>query len=578
MNNLPAVSFQHPWLLILVPLCALILLAMTRRQRGSLSAYADPALLGWLAPWIGARRRPRMTWIMAASILAAFGAAGPVLIEHDEEHTRRTVDLALVIDISPSMTARDPAPARLQRARMEAHDLIDRLQGERMALVAFSAHAYRVLPLTHDLGLLRAYVDALDPGLTRHRGSNLVQALETAAATLERSSPGARAVIVISDGETDNPAEVHAAARRLAERRIPAFVLGVGSLSGAPIEGPLGYQRDEQGGLHMSRLDRDTLAGLAILSGGRYTEMRADSTDSDHLLTGISRLQASETGKERAPGLPLYAWLLTPALILMLLQSRRYAAPAALVMALVLPLSMLAGAGDAVAAPWDEHQAWKALQAGDYQRAAALYRDVGGYRGQMGTGAAAWHSGDWPAARSSFRAAAALAKDEHERAIAWFNEASAAARMNDITEAVSLLDRVLELYPGHTRAARNRLVLQSLLDGDGSGDAGAAPRTAEFARQTRTAEDALADTRDAPGNTMMEDGAAHGEPSAGLGGATAAAAPDDGGRGAAAMGRFADRRTGTALPSVADDPREVLRHRFMIMDSSRVVLPEAHPW
>ncbi|MDX9740353.1 MAG: VWA domain-containing protein [Gammaproteobacteria bacterium] len=579
MSTIPAVSFQHPWWLMLIPLCALILLALKRRRRGLLSAYADPALLRWLAPWTAAQRSFGMGWVMAAATLAAVAAAGPVLVDRDEEQPRRAIDLALVFDISPSMTAADPAPGRLQRARMEVHDLIDRLQGERMALIAFSAQAYRVLPLTHDLALLRGYVDALEPGLTRHQGSNLVQALETAAATLELSPAEARAILIVSDGETGDSAAVNAAANRLAERRIPVFALGVGSPNGAPIAGARGYLRDESGGMHISRLDRETLVRLAVHSGGRYADMRADNTDIDYLLAGIAALEVRDAGTERTPGMPLYAWLLAPALLLVLLQGRRYLSPAVLAMPLALSLGILTGTDEAGAAPWDERLAWGALQAGDYERAALLYESVGGYRGKMGAGAAAWRSKNWATARSFFGVAATLAEDERERAAAWFNEANAAARMDDIGDAVALLDRVLDLYPGHTRAARNRALLQRLLDGgEQSGSDGLDSRHTDFAHQTKTAQDAIAEAPDAAGDAGVEDAAGRAAPLAGTGSIRAAGTPEDRSDGLAAAHRFADQRSGMALPPVADDPREVLRHRFMIMDAKRVLLPETQPW
>lgn len=572
-----AIAFLHPWLLILVPLCALFPLAVGRLRRSSLSAYADPALLHWLAPWRAARRRSGTLWVMAAAILAVLAAAGPVLTEHEESRPLRALDLALVFDISPSMTAPDPAPTRLQRARMETHDLIEQLRGNRLALIAFSAHAYRVLPLTHDIELLRSFVDALDPGLTRHRGSNLVQALETAAASLERSPAGSRAIIVVSDGETDDASAVRAAASRLAERGIPAFVLGVGSTSGAPVAGPLGYLRDEAGELHMSRLDRETLLSLALLTGGRYTDMRADASDTAHLLAGITSLRTHEAGREISPGLPLYPWLLMPALLIALMLSRRYLSPAMLVLPLVLTIAMT-GAEDAEAAPWDEYRAWNALQSGNYEKAAALYRHVGGYRGHMGAGTAAWRSGDWAQARESFHSAAKLARNERERITAWYNEANAAARMNDIAGAVELLDRVISLYPGHTRAARNRVLLQSLLEDSDPADGSAVARPADSAQRIAAAGLAVDEAAEGQGDATTDD-AAHGQPQGGSSAATApGGTPDENGSGAAAMLRFADREPGNALPVVTDDPREVLRHRFMVMDASRVQLPETRPW
>lgn len=576
--NMLSVTLQHPGWLILLPLCLFALLSLRRWKRGrrSLTAYAEPALLHWLMPW-PVRGRTGAVWLSAICLLAVLAAAGPVLTDHGEDLPRRATDVALIVDISPSMTVADPAPQRLQRARMELHDLLERLRGDRVALIAFSAHAYRVLPLTHDLALARSYLDALEPGLTRHQGSNLVQALETASTTLEQSPAGARAIVLVTDGETADADAVRAATERLAQRRIPVFVLAAGTPTGAPIATARGYLRDGDGALHISRAERELLAELALRSGGRYTDMRADRGDTDHLADGIAALASRETPAQHVPGVPLYAWLLAPALLLALLQGRRYRAPLLAIMPAALALGLFSAPQEGYAAPWDEHRAWDALQAGDHEQAAIRYERLGGYRGRMGAGAAAWRSGDWAAARASFRFAASAAGTDDERAMAWFNEANAAARMNHLGAAVALLDRVLEVHPGHTRAARNRALLQDLLNaGSPQGDDEPGLRRNPDASVQSAARDAARNAPDAGGGSSAQGAAIA---AAGPGGfAPAAGAPAAGGSGFAAAQRSADRDTGAALPPVADDPREVLRHRFMVMDAGRVLLPETQPW
>src|SRR5690606_1361992 len=130
-------------------------------------------------------------------------------------------------------------------------------------------------------------------------------------------------------------------------------------------------------------------------------------------------------------------------------------------------------------------------------------------------------------------------------------EANAAARMDDIADAVALLDRVIELYPSHTRAARNRVLLPRLLAGDCSSEGTSVPRPSDFAPGTAAVEDAITETEEVPGNTAMENDMA--QPSAGEGRLTTAAGmPDEQGSGTAAMLRFADRSSGTPLPPVTD--------------------------
>ena len=68
---------------------------------------------------------------------------------------RQGRDVVFLLDVSKSMLAEDLVPNRLERAKLAILDAVDRLQGDRVALVAFAGTAVVKCPLTLDYGFFR---------------------------------------------------------------------------------------------------------------------------------------------------------------------------------------------------------------------------------------------------------------------------------------------------------------------------------------------------------------------------------------------------------------------------------------
>ncbi len=577
MNDWLPIGFNEPLWLLLLPACWLLYRHWhPRRQRPpGAQAYADERLLPWL---VVPSRRTSAAWLTPlAWLLIVTALGGPVWLDRTSAERRAALDLAVIIDISPSMRASDVEPDRLQRARLELADLLQRLRHDRVALIAFSAHAYPVLPLTDDLAAIPWYLDALDPGLTRLTGSHVVPALELAARTLDAGAAGgARAILLISDGEFADAAEALAAADRLARREIPLFALGVGTTSGAPVPAAGGFRRTGGGELVVSRLDHELLATLATRTGGRYADLRADGGGWEPLLRGLTALARDERSAGVDPaGLPLWPALLAGGLALLL--ASRLRAPSPAVAAILLAgLALLALPPPVDAA--DERAAREALDAGRSAEAESLYLGIGGYNGQLGAGAAAWQQGRFAVALERFSEAERQAGDETRRAIARYNQGNALVRLGRLEEALRAYDEALALHPNHARAALNRDIVGRVLerasaraDRGQTPPAGPADDLAGFSPGERTDSAAAGEARADDG-----DGGERGS-----GSTRVIARPLPGGRQPLQAGGLAGESAQAALArldAVEDHAAEVLRHRFLRMDANRPRLEEAQPW
>ncbi len=302
------------------------------RRRPSMRGrpVVEPGLEGWSI------RRPdpvrsRSAWLIAWFALVT-ALADPVVGPSGDRAPARVVDLATVIDISPSMAAGDLAPSRLAQAAREWRALAQRLPPARTSLTAYSAESYPLLPLTTDLGIVADYLDELSPTMTRRTGSNLVQALETAAGSLAGSPAGGRALLVLSDGEVHAAGACEAIARRFRREGLPIFVLGIGTGRPVPIDDGTGrLLRDpETGRVHLTRLNATTLERIARLSGGAYVTATADAGDTRALVRSLSGLEAHPLdGATAATGTRLAPWAIALAIacLVMTLWSPVRAAP-----------------------------------------------------------------------------------------------------------------------------------------------------------------------------------------------------------------------------------------------------------
>lgn len=268
------ILWQYPWALValaLVPLLAVFLVRAARSRQQALSEFVAAALLPTVVPEIDPRRRLiRAGLLLGAVLCLALALAGPKWGFRWQEVRRQGVDLVIAIDTSRSMLATDLKPNRLTRAKLAVRDLVARLQGDRIGLVAFAGTAFLQCPLTHDYGAFVESLASVDVGLIPKGGTALGAAIEAAVGAFEGSEGKHQAILLITDGE-DNEGGVEEAAKKASERGIRVFTVGIGTPDGELI--PLetgGYVKDRSGQVVKSRLGEATLQQIATTTNGVY--------------------------------------------------------------------------------------------------------------------------------------------------------------------------------------------------------------------------------------------------------------------------------------------------------------------
>lgn len=130
-----------------------------RSDVGIYTAFTD--VLDDVAPRRSYARYAKHIYTMMTILLFGMTLAQPVLRDQSESVTKKGIDIALVLDISNSMTATDIQPDRLSAAKQTIQDFIDELEADRVGLVVFAGKPFTSVPLTFDYAFVQDFLAEL---------------------------------------------------------------------------------------------------------------------------------------------------------------------------------------------------------------------------------------------------------------------------------------------------------------------------------------------------------------------------------------------------------------------------------
>ena len=418
------------WLWALLALPPVLWLWNRRRRRANVWRSAvDPPLLPHLVERATSKRAQAPVWLASlAYLLTVLALAGPSWRQVEQPLWQSRMPLVVAIDLSRATLANDLPPSRLAQARAKLAALLRERSGGQVGLVAFAEDAFTVTPVTADAANVAIFLDALHPDVMPVDGQRPDRAIDLAARLLRQSGVERGQILLLTDSA--DARAIDAAARARAEG-FTVSALGLGRAQG-------GTYSDLGGGLSRARLDAASLERLAGQGGGTYAALTADSADLAALgvLDPTQVAADGETGVQGRTWVDDGYWLLPPLMLLAVWAFRRRGGAAVLVLALGLGLGV-----SPVRAQTQEGDWWKradqarherlqegteAYRAGDFERAATLYRQVD-------------------------------SADGH------YNRGNALAKAGDYEGAIAAYDRALELEPGMSDALANRQAVQAAM-------------------------------------------------------------------------------------------------------------------
>jgi len=471
-------DFQHPellalrpWLAALIALHGLLALQQWWWQRRQFSGAALKRFGPGLSLWRSALKTAlwgAAGWALLTALAVPLGP--PIKMEAPESGA----DVVLAVDVSSSMLCLDQAPNRLQAVKNGLQQLLGRLDGDRVGIIAFAGEAVVACPLTGDLDTASLLLDKLDIDSVPHDGTGLAPALKLALEGLPMDAHRGRLIVLATDGEDNDHSDVLDQAKACRDAGVPVFCLGVGSPQGAMVPGRRDmfgrlYAKMWQGKPAVSVPDKAGLKRVAEAGGGEYME----GGSPEGLARAVERVHQLKQGLAKAPDRfvrePLYEQPLLMAVILLLLES--------------LLSARGGGFGRAGRWAWGRWQALLARRRAAQNAAGALLLLAGlGWAGSLraaplydagreayNQGNEAYRKGDYQAAADAFRQSQNL---EGGLESAPYNLGNAQFKQQDYEGAVQSYQDALKLDPDDADAKANLALAQQRLQQQKKGGKG----------------------------------------------------------------------------------------------------------
>lgn len=279
---------------------------MEKRRKTALCIFADSRLLEKIA-YSASRRKRLVKYIIltAAFIFGILALMRPQWGFQWQEVKRRGLDIIIAIDTSKSMLASDVKPNRLERSRLAVKDLIKKLSGDRIGLIAFSGSAYLQCPLTVDYGGFFLALNDLSANTIPRGGTSISSAIRVAMKSFEGDGAKYKILIIITDGE-DHEGDALSLARKAKDEGIKIFCIGIGTSSGELIQmkdetGKKAFLKDSSGNIVKSRLNESVLRKIAIETGASYVRSSGADFGLEHIYEEkLSKMEKKDIKAEMA--------------------------------------------------------------------------------------------------------------------------------------------------------------------------------------------------------------------------------------------------------------------------------------
>lgn len=210
---------------------------------------------------------------IAFYVCLVIACASPVYHRQQKVYSSRGASIIFVVDVSPSMAARDIGELhRLEAAKDAIRSLAVQNDGSEFGLVEMAESACLLIPPTMDRKVFFERLDGMNVGELGD-GTAIGNGLSLAVYHLENSPAEKKAVVLITDGE-NNAGSVHpnTAARLAKSKKISLYILGIGTRGIVPLDYVDPKTNRVYSGYLESNFDSSNMAKLASECDGKYFE------------------------------------------------------------------------------------------------------------------------------------------------------------------------------------------------------------------------------------------------------------------------------------------------------------------
>jgi Ca-activated chloride channel family protein len=322
--------FAHPeylYTLYALPIMVALFFLLFKQQRKKLNIFANHELHKVLVPmhskvksWI------KMILVIIILALLILSAANPQVGTRLEEIKQTGIDVFILLDVSLSMSAEDIKPNRLEKAKYQISNLIQKLRGDRIGLIIFSGDAYVQIPLTTDYSAANLFLSAVDFKSVPQPGTAIAAAINLTIKSFDYNTGTQKVIIVITDGE-DHEGDITEAVADAVEKNLKIYSIGLGSPDGVPIpvynsQGQtVGFKKDQEGNTVLTKLNDEILKEIALKGKGKFYRGNNYEDYLNQIFNELSSIEKTEFGTKKVTDYEdRFYYFLVPAIFLLILE------------------------------------------------------------------------------------------------------------------------------------------------------------------------------------------------------------------------------------------------------------------
>jgi Ca-activated chloride channel homolog len=317
---------EYLYLLGLIPVFVVLYWLVARGRRDALKRFGNLDILARLAGTASrSKRLVKFLVFLLAYVFVVTGLANPQIGTRLQEVKQEGVDIFIALDVSLSMRAEDIKPNRLEKAKFEIRNLIDRLGGDRIGMIVFAGEAYTQFPLTTDYSGAKLFLDVVDVDAVPVPGTSIGSAVQRSLESFDFNEPTTKVLVVITDGE-NTEGDAFSAAEEAAKKGILIYTIGMGSPGGTPIPiysagKQIDFKRDRDGNIVMTKLDEVALEKIASIGNGAYYRGTNNQDELNEIYKAINTLQKREFGTKQFTDFePRFQFFVAAGILLLLLE------------------------------------------------------------------------------------------------------------------------------------------------------------------------------------------------------------------------------------------------------------------
>ena len=321
--------FANPEYLIalwIIPVLIVLFVLFNRNRKRLLEKFADKEIHKFIMySYSGAKSKFKFALILIVLSLLIIAFSNPQVGTKMQEVKQTGIDVYILLDVSRSMAAEDIKPNRLEKAKYQISNLIQKLRGDRIGLIVFSGEAYIQFPLTTDYSAANLFLSAVDFNSVPQPGTAIASAINMAVQSFDSAATD-KAIILITDGE-DHEGDIDAAVEEAADKEIKIYTIGLGSPDGLPIPvydnrgKQVGFKQDNTGQTVLTKLNESILKEIANNGNGKYYRGNNYEDYLDKIYNDLSTLEQAEFGVKKVTDYEdRFYYFLIPAIILLIIE------------------------------------------------------------------------------------------------------------------------------------------------------------------------------------------------------------------------------------------------------------------